>query len=102
DQELQRKQLAAARSPLANRAIVWPISPGEPEPPKRGTAAVTPAAVRTPATLGPTSSPAPTAATSQPAALVAPPPPPLVPPTPPRHRGRTDEDEHWQSRVFNN
>ncbi len=101
EQELQRKQLAAARSPLANRAIVWPVAAGEaaaPEPARTSA----PVAARSPASLGPSSAPAAAPIATQPAAALAAPVQPEPPSAPPRRRWITDEDQSWQSRVFQN
>jgi peptidoglycan/xylan/chitin deacetylase (PgdA/CDA1 family) len=106
DHELQRKQLAAARSPLANRAIVWPVAIGPaPENAKPARAAPPPVAA-----TAPTAARVPAAALAPPAPSVAPPaaaPPAAAaeaPPSvaPPRQRWRSDDDDSWQDRVFRN
>lgn len=98
DTELQRKQLVAARSPLARRAIVWPVATGGAEAtesaraPSPGSLQQPPSATQ----LAPSSS---ADAPSPPAAAQA---ADVPPSSPPRQRWRTEEDESWQSRIFRN
>lgn len=103
DTEFERKRLLAARSPLARRAIVWPVATGDAAGNWGSAAPRTPskaAATGSPVTVTP--GPAGNTPAMLPSADVLPPTAEAPPEKPPRERWKTEEDESWQSRVFRN
>jgi len=101
ERELSRKQIAAARDPLATRSVVWPVAAapgGEPaakSPPRAATQRqLAPTSASKDATL-PWQKAAPNAAAPPPPATAA------VPAPPPRKRP-TDDDEDWALKIFRN
>lgn len=98
DKELSRKQLAAAKSPLANRAIVWPVSPGDAT--QAGRADTRPAALRVPPALAPSSGATAAQGNPPPQAITQPGPPPTPPAAaPPRSKWRAPDDD-WATKMF--
>lgn len=125
DKELSRRQQIVARTPLANRSIVWPVAtggeasgdaagsapvssvPAAAAPAGRGTrpagTAAPAAATPAPAKGSVTPLAAPGVAAPVPAAVVAEPVPAAPPPAPaPRARWRSEDDDNWQTRLFRN
>lgn len=97
DKELSRKQLAAAKSPLANRAIVWPVSPGDAP---AGRTDTRPAALRVPPALAPSSGAVAAQGNPPPQAISQPGPPPTAPAAaPPRSKWRAPDDD-WATKMF--
>jgi peptidoglycan/xylan/chitin deacetylase (PgdA/CDA1 family) len=102
DKELDRKRLAQAGKPLADRAVVWPIAVEEKAPGAKTAPAVDPLPWTKKAaapTAQAAAQPAPSAAAAAPAVAPAPAEQPAPRPKP-NFRHRSDEDLTWQERML--
>lgn len=107
-QELAKKKVASTAQPLARRSMVWPVqsgmaAPAEAAPQAAGVAPPAPRRAVRPASTG-ALSPAPATAPTAPQAAVATPAAEVPPaaPRPPRPTWRTDDNDSWQNRIFQN